>query len=468
MGMVKVTPRVPMPKRPPEERIKDFNEVALGYTEELAIKEASRCLQCPNKPCVKGCPVGVDIPKFIKLIRERKFEEAYKVIIDKCPIPAITGRVCPQEKQCEKYCTLAKLGQPIAIGALERFVADWIREHGASEEARKLVKGEVKGRKVAVVGSGPAGIVVASDLARLGYEVVMYEALHVPGGVLVYGIPEYRLPKRIVEDELKLLNELGVEIKVGVNVGRTITMYQLLDEFDAVFVGTGAGHPRFLNVPGENLNYIYTANEFLTRINLMKAYLFPEYDTPIHRGKVVAVVGGGNTAMDAARSALRLGAEEVYILYRRTRAEMPARKEEIENAEEEGVKFIFLVQPIGFKGNSLGNVTEIELMKMKLGEPDASGRPRPIPTGETTTFNADMVINAIGFYPNPLIPQTTPEIKTDRRGRIIVDDEGRTSMPRVYAGGDIVVGEGTVIEAMGWGRKAALAIHKDLVINKKY
>ncbi len=466
--MVKVTPRVPMPKRPPEERVKDFNEVALGYDVEMAIKEASRCLQCPNKPCVKGCPVGVDIPKFIKLIRERKFEEAYKVIKDKCPIPAITGRVCPQEKQCEKYCTLAKVGQPVAIGALERFVADWAREQGIIEEGRDYVKDVVRGKKVAVVGSGPAGIVVASDLARLGYEVVIYEALHVPGGVLVYGIPEYRLPKKIVKEELDLLRRLGVEINVGVNVGRTVTLYQLLDEFDAVFVGTGAGHPRFLNVPGENLNYIYTANEFLTRINLMRAYLFPEYDTPIHKGRIVAVVGGGNTAMDAARSALRLGAEKVYVLYRRTEAEMPARREEIENAKEEGVKFLFLVQPIGFKGNSLGNVSEVILMKMRLGEPDASGRPRPIPTGETTTFGADMVINAIGFYPNPLIPQTTPEIKTDRKGRIVVDDEGRTSMSRVYAGGDIVVGEGTVIEAMGWGRRAALAIHKDLHINKRF
>jgi glutamate synthase (NADPH/NADH) small chain len=453
-----------MPKRSPEERIRDFNEVALGYDEQMAVKEASRCIQCPEAPCIKGCPVGINIPKFIKFIRERKFEEAYRVVKEGSPIPAITGRVCPQEKQCEKYCTLAKLGQPIAIGALERFVADWAKERGVHVDLQQIDK---RSERVAVIGSGPAGIVFATDLAKLGYDVTVFEALHEAGGVLVYGIPEFRLPKKIVREELAYMKDLGIDIELGIVVGKTVSIHELLEEYHAIFIATGAGHPRMLGVPGENLNYIYTANEFLTRVNLMKAYLFPEYDTPIHRGRRVAVIGGGNTAMDAARAALRLGAEEVYVLYRRTREEMPARREEIDNAEEEGVKFIFLVQPIGFKGDSQGNVSDVLLMKMALGEPDESGRPRPIPTGETTDIQVDVVINAIGFHPNPVIPMTTPEIRTDNRGRIVVDSDGRTSMRRVYAGGDIVVGEGTVIEAMGWGRKAALAVHKDLAIEKK-
>ncbi len=459
--MSKIKSRVLIPKREPLERLKDFNEVALGYSEKEALEEASRCIQCPSKPCVQGCPVEIDIPRFIKLIRERRYEEAYKVIKDKCPIPAITGRVCPQEKQCEKLCTLAKFGKPIAIGALERFVADWAREKGVYIEVRNSNFNSKNG-KIAVIGSGPAGIVVASDLLRLGYEVTIFEALHVPGGVLTYGIPEFRLPKRIVNDEIKCLVESGVNIELGFIVGKTITIYDLLKEFNAIFIGTGAGHPRFLEIPGENLSYIYTANEFLTRINLMKAYLFPYYDTPIRKGKYVAVIGGGNTAMDAARSALRLGAEKVFVLYRRTKSEMPARREEIANAEEEGVEFIFLVQPIEFIGNSLGAVSEIKLMKMRLGEPDETGRPKPIPTDETISIQVDVVINAIGFHPNPLVPMTTPEIKVDKRGRIIVDKEGRTTMPKVYAGGDIVVGEGTVIEAMGWGRIAARTIDRDM------
>jgi len=463
--MVKVKPRVPIPKRAAEERIKDFNEVALGYNIEMAIEEASRCIQCPNAPCVKGCPVGVNIPKFIKLIRERKFEEAYKILKEGTPIPAITGRVCPQEKYCEKFCTLAKLGQPVAIGALERFVADWIREHEVYIEPCQVGK---KSGKVAIVGSGPAGIVFAVDMALQGYEVTVFEALHEAGGVLVYGIPEFRLPKKIVKDELSYMKDLGINIELGVVVGKTMTLYDLLEEYHVIFIATGAGHPRMLRVPGENLNYIYTANEFLTRVNLMRAYLFPEYDTPIHRGRRVAVIGGGNTAMDAARVALRLGAEEVYVLYRRTRDEMPARAEEIANAEEERVKFIFLVQPIGFKGDPEGNVNEVLLMKMRLGELDETGRPKPIPTGETISIQVDTVINAIGFYPNPIIPMTTPEIKTDNKGRIVVDDGGRTSMPRVYAGGDIVIGEGTVIEAMGWGRIAATTAYKDLAIEKRW
>jgi glutamate synthase (NADPH/NADH) small chain len=332
-------PRIAMPKRSPEERIRDFNEVALGYDEQMAVKEASRCIQCPEAPCIKGCPVGINIPKFIKFIRERKFEEAYRVVKEGSPIPAITGRVCPQEKQCEKYCTLAKLGQPIAIGALERFVADWAKERGVHVDLQQIDK---RSERVAVIGSGPAGIVFATDLAKLGYDVTVFEALHEAGGVLVYGIPEFRLPKKIVREELAYMKDLGIDIELGIVVGKTVSIHELLEEYHAIFIATGAGHPRMLGVPGENLNYIYTANEFLTRVNLMKAYLFPEYDTPIHRGRRVAVIGGGNTAMDAARAALRLGAEEVYVLYRRTREEMPARREEIDNAEEEGVKFIFL------------------------------------------------------------------------------------------------------------------------------
>jgi len=463
--VVKVKPRVPMPKRPAEERINDFNEVALGYSEEMTLEEASRCLQCPNAPCVRGCPVRINIPKFIKLIRERKFEEAYKVVKEGSPIPAITGRVCPQEKHCEKLCTLAKLGQPVAIGALERFVADWAREQGVYTKLQQLEK---RSKRVAVIGSGPAGIVFATYMARLGHEVTVFEALHEAGGVLIYGIPEFRLPKRIVKEELAYMRDLGVDIELGVVVGKTVSLYELLEEFHLVFVATGAGHPRMLGIPGENLNYIYTANEFLTRVNLMRAYLFPEYDTPVHRGRRVAVVGGGNTAMDAARAALRLGAEEVYVLYRRTRGEMPAREEEVDNAEEEGVKFLFLVQPIEFKSHSQDSVSEVLLMKMALGEPDETGRPRPVPTGETVSIQVDMVINAIGFHPNPLIPMTTPEIRTDSKGRIVVGDDGRTSMPRVYAGGDIVVGEGTVIEAMGWGRRVALAAHKELAVENRW
>ena len=459
--MVKVKPRVPIPKRPVDERIRDFNEVVIGYDEKRAVEEANRCLQCPSKPCVKGCPIGVDIPRFIKFIRNREFEKAYKVLIEKCPIPAITGRVCPQEKQCEKECILAKLGQPIAIGALKRFISDWAQAQGLEKVNQKEKSRIQRRKKIAVVGSGPSGIVVAFDLARLGYEVTMFEALHKLGGVLVYGIPEFRLPKNIVDDELKCLEELGVEIKLGIVVGRTITLYQLLDEYDAIFIGAGAGHPRFLNIPGENLNDIYSANEFLMRVNLMKAYMFPIYDTPIHVGKRTAIIGAGNTAMDAARTAVRLGANEVYVLYRRTRREMPARLEEVINAEEEGVKFVFLVQPIKFIGSS--KVESVKLMKMKLGELDHTGRLKPIPTGEVIEFPTDVVINAIGFHPNSSIPRTTPKLKTDNRGRIMTDQFGRTSIKRVYAGGDVVIGEGTVIEAMGQGRKVAKTIHLDLL-----
>ncbi|MEM1619619.1 MAG: NADPH-dependent glutamate synthase [Fervidicoccaceae archaeon] len=449
--------RVPVPKRDPLERSRDFAEVSLGYDEREAVAEASRCIQCPSRPCVSGCPIGVDVPRFVKLLAERKFSEAYRVLTDRCPVPAITGRVCPQERQCEALCTLAKLDQPIAIGALERFLGDWAYENGLERPKRVDA---VRGKSVAVVGSGAAGIIVASDLARLGYEIVLYEALHAPGGVMVYGIPEFRLPKRVVEAELRYLDELGAEVLLGAVVGKTFTVDELLDQHDAVFLGTGAGRPRLLGVPGEELNGIYTANEFLVRVNLMRSYLFPEYDTPLKVGSRVAVIGAGNTAMDAARTAVRMGAREVWVLYRRTRAEMPARLEEVRNAEEEGVKFVFLVRPVAFRGSF--SVESVVLEKMKLGEPDESGRPRPLPTGELIEFEVDTVINAIGFHPNPLVPSVTPGLKTLPDGRIYVDSSCRTSLPRVYAGGDVVVGEGTVIEAMGWGRRAAKSIHEDL------
>lgn len=455
--MVKVKPRVSIPKRLAEERVKDFEEVVLGYTEKEAIEEANRCIRCIDSPCVSGCPIGIDIPRFIKHITEKRYEEAYKVIRDKCPIPAITGRVCPQEKQCEKTCTLAKLGQPIAIGALERFIADWARENSIYIDTLSIKQLR---KSIAVVGSGPAGITVAYSLAQVGYNVTIFESLHMAGGVLVYGIPEFRLPKKIVEEEIKNIKNLGIGIEIGVVVSRTVTVYDLLKEFDAVFIGTGAGVPKFLGIQGENLNYIYTANEYLTRVNLMKAYLFPQYDTPVHRGKIVAIIGGGNTAIDAARTVIRLGAEKVYILYRRTINEMTARREEIINAKEEGIDFIFLVQPIEFIGNS--KVERIRLMKMTLGELDESGRHKPMPTNEYIELDIDAAIIAIGFNPNPLIPKMTPEIKTDSKGKIVVDKEGRTTMSKVYAGGDIVIGEGTVIEAMKWGKIVAQTIQKDL------
>ncbi|RKZ26128.1 glutamate synthase (NADPH), homotetrameric [bacterium] len=463
---MKKIPRQPMPKQPPEERIKNFNEVALGYTEELAVKEAERCLQCPRPFCVDGCPVKVKIPEFIKLVKERKFSEAAKKIKEDNVLPAICGRVCPQEEQCEKKCVLGIKGEPVAIGRLERFVADWEAEHG---EIEKPEMPEKKGIKVAVVGSGPAGLTCAGDLAKMGYDVTIFEALHKPGGVLIYGIPEFRLPKHIVEREVDYLRLLGVEIKVDVVVGKSITLYELFDMgYKAIFLGLGAGLPKFLGIPGENLLGIYSANEFLTRTNLMKAYLFPEYDTPIKVGKRVAVIGGGNVAMDAVRSALRHGAEEAHIIYRRSRAEMPARLEEIENAEEEGVIFNFLVNPKRFIGDENGWVKGIELVKMELGEPDESGRRRPVPIpGSEFIFEVDTVVIAIGQTANPVLLDVTPEIKRNRWGYIEADYEtGKTSMKGVFAGGDIVTGEATVIEAMGFGRRAAKAIDEYLRTEK--
>lgn len=453
-----------MPKQPVEERIKNFKEVALGYTPEMAIKEAERCLQCPRPFCVEGCPVEIDIPGFIKLIKEGDFKGALRKIRETDLLPGVTGRVCPQEDQCELKCVLRKRYQPVAIGRLERFVADYEFQKGELEIPEVQPS---TGKKVAVVGSGPAGLTVASELARKGHKVVIFEALHKPGGVLIYGIPEFRLPKEIVEREISILEKMGVEIRTNHVIGKVFTVDELLEEFDAVFLGLGAGLPLFLNIPGENLGGIYSASEFLTRINLMKAYMFPDYDTPIKVGKRVAVIGGGNVAMDAVRCARRLGAE-AHIIYRRSKEEMPAREEEIENAEEEGVIFHFLVNPVKFIGDSNGQVKEIELIKMQLGEPDSSGRRRPIPIpGSEFKFPADTVVIAIGQGANPLVPQTTPDMETNKWGYIIADpNTGKTTKKRVWAGGDIVTGAATVILAMGAGRKAAKSIDEYLKTGK--
>ncbi|MGQ9530368.1 MAG: NADPH-dependent glutamate synthase [Candidatus Bathycorpusculaceae bacterium] len=454
-----------MPKQKPEVRKHNFNEVALGYTEEQAIEEASRCLQCPKPQCVPGCPVEIDIPAFIKLIKEGKFEEAVKKIKEKNSLPAICGRVCPQEEQCQKGCVLGKVGDPVNIGRLERFVADWERKMGVTVPE----KASPTGKKVAIIGAGPAGLTAAADLAKLGHEVVIFEALHLPGGVLVYGIPEFRLPKSIVQAEVDYIKKLGVELRLGYLVGRIYTIPELLKKegFDAVFIGTGAGLPQFLGVPGENLGGIYSANEFLIRVNLMKSYAFPEYDTPIRIGNHVVVIGGGNVAMDSARSALRLGAEEVCIVYRRSREEMPARKEEIENAEEEGIICKFLANPTRFIGDEKGWVKQMECICMELGPPDESGRRRPVPVkGSEFLMDTDTVIVAIGRTPNPIIQRTTEGLVVTKWGTIVVDENGKTSLEGVYAGGDIVTGEATVISAMGAGKKAARAIHQYLM-NKK-
>ncbi len=450
--------REPMPRQDPQVRRRNFDEVALGYTEEQAVREAQRCLGCKKFPCVSGCPVEIDIPAFVSLIAERKFDEAIAKIKEKNSLPAICGRVCPQEDQCEKQCVLGKRWEPLAIGRLERFVADYEMKKG---EMRIPEVGKPTGKRVAVVGSGPAGLTVAGDLAKMGHEVTIFEALHEPGGVLVYGIPEFRLPKRIVRREVEYIKKLGVKIVTNFVVGKTRTIEDLLrDEgFDAVFVGTGAGLPYFMNIPGENLNGVYSANEFLTRSNLMKAYLFPKYDTPIKVGKRVAVVGGGNVAMDSVRTAIRLGADEVYCIYRRSRAEMPAREEEIENALEEGMILRELTNPVRILGEG-GWVKQIECIRMELGEPDASGRRRPVPIdGSEFLIDVETVVIAIGQGPNPLVPSTTPGLKTSKWGNIIADDDtGATSLDGVFAGGDIVTGAATVILAMGAGRKAARAI----------
>jgi glutamate synthase (NADPH/NADH) small chain len=450
-----------MPKQPSQKRVRNFDEVALGYTEEQAILEAERCLQCPEPQCIQGCPVEVDIPAFIGLIRERRFEEAIRKIKEKNSLPAICGRVCPQETQCQQHCVLGKIGDPVSIGRLERFVADWELQKGFEVPEKPASTG----KKIAVIGAGPAGLTAAADLAKLGHEVVIFEALHLPGGVLMYGIPEFRLPKRIVQAEVEYVKKLGVEVRTNRLISRTHTVPELLREgFDAVFIGTGAGLPRFLGLPGENLGGIYTANEFLIRVNLMKSYAFPEYDTPIKIGKKVTVIGGGNVAMDAARSALRLGAEQVCVVYRRSRKEMPARQEEIENAEEEGILCKFLANPKRFIGDENGWVKAMECICMELGPPDETGRRRPIPVpGSEFMMETDTVIIAIGRTPNPIIQRTTQGLKVTKWGTIVTDENGRTSLEGVYAGGDIVTGEATVISAMGAGKKAAKAIHRYLM-----
>ncbi|NLT94555.1 MAG: NADPH-dependent glutamate synthase [Clostridia bacterium] len=456
-------PRNPMPAQDAKERIRNFQEVALGYDEETVVLEAQRCLQCKKPLCMQGCPVEVDIPDFIAEVKNRNYQKAAEIIKTKNSLPAVCGRVCPQENQCEKYCILGIKYEPVAIGRIERFVADWQAEHGQTDENINVTP---TGKRVAVVGAGPAGLTCAGDLAKLGHEVTVFEALHVPGGVLMYGIPEFRLPKKVVQREIEYIKKLGVKFETNSVIGKIHTVDELLEEqgFDAVFLGTGAGLPYFMQIPGENLNGVYSANEFLTRTNLMGAYDFPITDTPIKVGKRVAVIGAGNVAMDAARTALRLGAEESYIVYRRSREEMPARHEEVEHAEEEGVKFLLLTSPVEFKGNENGNITSIVCIRYELGEPDASGRRRPVPIpGSEFEMEIDNVVMAIGQGPNPLVTSSTPGLELTKKGNIVADEEtGVTSKKGVFAGGDIVTGAATVILAMGAGKKAARAIHRYL------
>ncbi|MHB8779856.1 MAG: NADPH-dependent glutamate synthase [Candidatus Geothermincolia bacterium] len=450
--------RTAMPEQPADERINNFGEVALGYGVEEGMREAERCLRCKKAPCVKGCPVEVDIPAFIERVQLGDLAGAIAKIKEKNNLPGICGRVCPQEDQCEKLCTLGKKGEPVAIGRLERLAAD------SEGEVEAPAAPEPNGKRVAVVGAGPAGLTCAGDLARMGYGVTVFEGLHAPGGVLTYGIPEFRLPKAVVSAEVDYIRSLGAEIRYNQLVGRTVKLDRLLaDGYDAAFIGIGAGLPWFMDIPGENLNGVYSANEYLTRANLMKAYLFPEYDTPIKRGKRVAVVGGGNVALDSARTGLRLGAEEVFLVYRRSREEMPARAEEIHHALEEGVQAKFLTLPVRINGRD-GKVVGMECLRMELGEPDESGRRRPVPIEHSEfTIECDVVVMAIGTSANPLLTGTLPELRLNRRGYIEVDPEtGETSMPGVYAGGDIVTGSATVIEAMGAGKLAAKSIHRRL------
>ncbi|PNR92409.1 bifunctional dihydroorotate dehydrogenase B NAD binding subunit/NADPH-dependent glutamate synthase [Petrotoga sp. 9PWA.NaAc.5.4] len=456
--------KVPIKKQPPEVRKHNFQEVAYGYCLEEAMMEAERCLQCPDSAynCIKGCPVGIDIRGFIREIKEGNLAKSAEILKSYNNLPAICGRVCPQENQCEGACTLGKSGifEPVAIGRLERFVADWERVQRKTEEKKEVIKiNEFRG-KVAVVGAGPAGLTVAADLAKIGYYVKIFEALHKPGGVLTYGIPEFRLPKQIVFEEVEYVKSLGVEIETDVVVGKTITIDELRENFDAIFIGTGAGTPKFLNISGENLNGVYSSSEFLTRVNLMKAYQFPLVDTPVKKGKNVVVVGGGNVAMDASRSALRLGAESVTVVYRRTEEEMPARKEEYENAVEEGINFMWLTNPIECKGDETGNLISIICQKMKLGEPDSSGRRRPVPVENSEIeIPADLFIVAIGQESNKVLLNAFPELKLNKWGYIEADPiTGATSIEGIYAGGDIVTGAATVIEAMGAGKRSAKAI----------
>ena len=448
---------VPMREQLPSERIHNFKEVPLGYTKEEAIYEAQRCLQCKNPTCMRGCPAEIDIPTFIRYIVEEDFRKAYFTILETDALPAVTGRVCPQEEQCQKECVLNKRGKPIAIGRLERFVADWARENGIHGIKNK---GSKKEMKVAIVGSGPAGLTCAADLAKMGYQVTLFEALHKPGGVLVYGIPEFRLPKAIVEYEVDEIEQLGVRLICNQVIGASRSVEDLKDEFDAIFLSNGAGAPRFMDIPGENMNDVYSANEFLTRSNLMKAYLFPEHDTPIKIRKKAATIGAGNVAMDSARTALRLGAEKSYIVYRRSRTEVPAREEEVHHAEEEGIIFHFLTLPIRILGDEEGRVTGMECIKMKLGEPDQSGRRSPIPIENSNfTLEIDMVIDAIGTMANPIVARSAEGVEVNQWGYFKVDEKTKmTTCEGIFAGGDIVRGSATVISAVGDGKMAARSI----------
>lgn len=463
-----IAPRNDMPKQEPEVRRHNFEEVAQGFTPEQALAEANRCIQCKNRPCVSGCPVEVPIPDFIALVADGKFEEADAKIKEKNSLPAICGRVCPQESQCESKCTLGRKWEPVAIGGLERFVSDYTREARKQRGESPSEAGEARdgarrnAARIAVIGSGPAGLVCAAELASLGYNVDVFESLHSTGGVLRYGIPEFRLPKAIIDQEVNYVKSLGANVFTNVVVGMTLDLNEMLGsgKYQAAFIGAGAGLPYFLGIPGENLNGVYSANEFLTRVNLMKAYLFPEYDTPVKIGRNVAVVGAGNVAMDAARTSLRLGAEHVYIVYRRSRAEMPARHEEIENAEEEGVEMMLLTNPVKVLDDGHGAVKGMECLRMELGEPDASGRRRPVAVkGSEFVLDVDTVIIAVGQGPNPLLARRTEGLVLNDRGNIVTNDEyGATSIPGVWAGGDVVTGAATVISAMGAGKRAAQGI----------
>lgn len=462
--MLKVN-RHAMPEQPADVRRHNFEEVALGYDEATAIEEAKRCLNCPKPRCVEGCPVNIYIPKFVHAVSEGDFASAIKIIKEKNSLPAVCGRVCPQEKQCESRCVLGIKGEPVAIGRLERFVADYAREHGLDkiDETEKIEK---NGKKVAIIGSGPSGLACAGVLAQKGYDVTIFEVLHAAGGVLMYGIPQFRLPKEIVQHEIDGLKQMGVHVQTNAIIGRTFTIDELMKEegFNAVYIATGAGLPHFMHIEGEELNGVYAANEFLTRVNLMKAYTFPKAATPVYIGKKVAVVGGGNVAMDAARTAMRLGAEHVYIVYRRGEDELPARKEEVGHAKEEGIEFYLLNNPVRVVGDDKGWVTGLECVKMELGEADASGRRSPVAVKDSNhVLEVDEVVMAIGQGPNPLISQTTPDLAVNKRGNIVADEKGATSMPGVYAGGDIVTGAATVISAMGAGKKAAAAIDEYLM-----
>ena len=455
-------PRQPMPTQDPQERARNYHEVALGYPDETALLEAFRCLQCKRPKCVEGCPVGVNIPAFIQYLKDGDMPGAVRSLKGDNNLPAICGRVCPQETQCEALCIMGKKHEPVAIGRLERYVADWDLAHPTAPPELP----PASGKKVAVIGCGPAGLTCAGDLARYGHQVTIFESLHAPGGVLIYGIPEFRLPKKIVHAEVDYVRSLGVEIRLDTVIGKTYTLDELLHEqgYDAIFLGTGAGLPMFMHIPGENYNGVYSANEFLTRVNLMKAYLFPEWDTPVKVGRKVAVIGAGNVAMDAARSALRLGADEVHIVYRRSAAEVPARAEEVHHAQEEGILFDFLTNPVEIYGDEQGWVRGMRCIHMKLGEPDASGRRRPLPIeGSEFDMAVDMIIMALGTRPNPLVFTDAADLERTRWGTVVADEEtGRTTKARVWAGGDIVTGAATVISAMGAGKRAAADIDRFL------